>query len=220
MTVVISLGPDEVQVPVLQGKTEQEARIALENEGLELGEVKKVTDSSQPEDVVVYQSVEAGTTVTAGSKVDVMINEKAAEPAVVNTSVPNLVGKTQDEARKALANAKLSEGTVSQGSSNEYYSGYVSVQQTAAGSTVPEGSKVNYTVSTGPGPERSAQFELISPEDGTVVVTLQDKNGSTVLYQKDCVAGERVQQSFLYHGSGTVRITCNDKEIWSKEYDG
>ena len=220
VTVVISLGPDEVQVPVLQGKTEQEARIALENEGLELGEVKKVTDSSQPEDVVVYQSVEAGTTVTAGSKVDVMINEKAAEPAVVNTSVPNLVGKTQDEARKALANAKLSEGTVSQGSSNEYYSGYVSVQQTAAGSTVPEGSKVNYTVSTGPGPERSAQFELIIPEDGTVVVTLQDKNGSAVLYQKDCVAGERVQQSFLYHGSGTVRITCNDKEIWSKEYDG
>ena len=47
-----------------------------------------------------------------------------------------------------------------------------------------------------------------------------DKNGSAVLYQKDCVAGERVQQSFLYHGSGTVRITCNDKEIWSKEYDG
>ena len=85
VTVVISLGPDEVQVPALQGKTEQEARIALENEGLELGEVKKVTDSSQPEDVVVYQSVEAGTTVTAGSKVDVMINEKAAEPAVVNT---------------------------------------------------------------------------------------------------------------------------------------
>ena len=109
---VISLGPDEVQVPALQGKTEQEARIALENEGLELGEVKKVTDSSQPEDVVVYQSVEAGTTVTAGSKVDVMINEKAAEPAVVNTSVPNLVGKTQDEARKALANAKLSERCV------------------------------------------------------------------------------------------------------------
>ena len=83
---------------------------------------------------------------------------------------------------------------------------------------VAEGTAVNFTVSSGPGPEQSAQFELIIPEDGTVVATLTDAVGTSVLYQKECVAGERVQQSFLYHGAGKIVITCNGEEIWSKEY--
>lgn len=41
IAVVISLGSDEAAVPDLKGKTEQEARIALENEGLELGMLQK-----------------------------------------------------------------------------------------------------------------------------------------------------------------------------------
>lgn len=217
ITVVISLGSDEVTVPDLSGKTEQEARIALENEGLELGEVTKATDSSQPVDVVIYQSVTQGETVETGTKVNLIINEKV-EPEVVMTSVPSLVGKSLEEARKALTAAKLKEGTISKVSSDEYYSNVVINQQLAAGSSVAEGTAVNFTVSSGPGPEQSAQFELIIPEDGTVVATLTDTAGTSVLYQKECVAGERVQQSFLYHGAGKIVITCNGEEIWSKEY--
>lgn len=217
ITVVISLGSDEVTVPDLSGKTEQEARIALENEGLELGEVTKATDSSQPVDVVIYQSVTQGETVETGTKVNLIINEKV-EPEVVMTSVPSLVGKSLEEARKALTAAKLKEGTISKVSSDEYYSNVVINQQLAAGSSVAEGTAVNFNVSSGPGPEQSAQFELIIPEDGTVVATLTDTAGTSVLYQKECVAGERVQQSFLYHGAGKIVITCNGEEIWSKEY--
>lgn len=154
----------------------------------------------------------------AGTKVDVMINEKEAEPEVQTTSVPSLTGKTLDEARKALAAANLKEGSVNKVSSNTHYNNYVVEQGAAAGSSVAEGTAVNLTVSSGPGPETSAQFELIIPEDGTVVVTLKDTAGTSELYQKECVAGERVQQSFLYHGKGTVTITCNGKEIWSQEY--
>ncbi len=217
VTVVVSLGSNEVTVPDLSGKTEQEARIALENEGLEVGEVTKATDSNQPVDVVIYQSIGQGETVTAGTKVNLIINEKA-EPEVVMTSVPSLVGKSLEEARKALAAANLKEGTVSEASSDQYYSNVVITQQLAAGSSVAEGTAVNFTVSTGPGPEQSAQFELIIPEDGTVVATLTDTAGTSVIYQKECVAGERVQQSFLYHGAGKIVITCNGEEIWSKEY--
>ena len=217
VTVVVSLGSNEVTVPDLSGKTEQEARIALENEGLEVGEVTKATDSNQPVDVVIYQSIGQGETVTAGTKVNLIINEKA-EPEVVMTSVPYLVGKSLEEARKALAAANLKEGTVSEASSDQYYSNVVITQQLAAGSSVAEGTAVNFTVSTGPGPEQSAQFELIIPEDGTVVATLTDTAGTSVIYQKECVAGERVQQSFLYHGAGKIVITCNGEEIWSKEY--
>lgn len=218
VVVVVSLGSNEVQVPDLKGKTEQEARVALDNAELELGTVTLVTDSKQPVGVVVYQSVEADTITKAGTKVDVMINEKEAEPEVKTTSVPSLTGKTLEEARKALAAANLKEGSVNKTSSNTYYSNYVIEQGVAAGSAIEEGTAVNLTVSSGPGPESSAQFELIIPEDGTVVATLKDAAGTSVLYQKECVAGERIQQSFLYHGKGVVTITCNENEIWSQEY--
>lgn len=217
VAVVVSLGSDEVTVPDLSGKTEQEARIALENEGLELGEVTKATDGEKPADTVLYQSVEQGTTVEKGTKVNIMVNEKK-EPEVAMTSVPSLKGKSLEDARKALAAAKLKEGKVDKVSSSEYYNNVVVSQQAAAGSQVAEGTVVNFTVSSGPGPEQSAQFELIIPEDGNVVATLTDAAGTSVLYQKDCVAGERVQQSFLYHGAGKIVITCNGEEIWSKEY--
>ena len=51
------------------------------------------------------------------------------------------------------------------------------------------------------------------------MVTLVDAAGTSVLSQKNCEAGERLEQSFLYHGSGTITITCNGKEIWSKTYE-
>jgi len=218
IAVVVSLGSNEVDVPDVRGMSEQAAKIALENAGLEPGNVTKVTDSQQPADVVVYQSVEPETSVEPGTQVDLMINEKEVAPAVVTVKVPAMTGKTLDEARKLLAAANLKEGAISKTSSDAYYSDYVVQQGTASGSEVPEGTAINLTVSTGPGPSQSAQFELIIPEDGVVVATLQDFAGTSKLYQKDCVAGERVQQSFLYHGKATVTITCNGQEIWSQEY--
>ncbi len=216
--VVVSLGPDAITVPDLEGMTEVEARIALENAGLELGSVADTTDSQQPVGVVVYQSVEAGHAADAGDPVDVMINRA---PAVKMTKVPSLTGKTQSEAQKALSNAGLATGSVSRENSSEYYKDIVIRQQNDAGSSVEAGSAVSFTVSNGPGPEQSAQFELIIPADGTVKAVLSDRNVSgDVIFQKECVAGERVQQSFLYHGSATLVITCNGEEIWSQSYDG
>lgn len=110
-------------------------------------------------------------------------------------------------------------GTINKVTSDEYYNNYVIGQGTAAGTSVSEGTAVALTVSTGPGPQKSAQFELIIPENGTVIATLTDASGSSKLYERECVAGERVQQSFLYHDKGTIIITCNGKEIWSQDYD-
>lgn len=219
ITVVVSLGSSESEVPDLIGKTEQEARIALENENLVLGTVTMVTDSEKAPGVVVYQSVEHGKAVKAGTSVDIMINDPNAEEQKETATVPNVTGKTLEEALSMLKSAGLEAGTVTQVSSNIYYNNYVAAQQAKAGSSVEKGTAIGLSVSTGPGPEQSAQYDLIIPETGNVVVTLIDAAGTSMLYQKDCVAGERLNQSFLYHGSGTVTITCNGKEIWSKTYE-
>lgn len=148
-----------------------------------------------------------------------MLNDPNTEQEPATTTVPYLTGKTLEEALRALEAAKLQSGAVTQVSSTEYAYNYVVSQQAAAGSSVSEGTAVAFSVSTGPGPQKSAQFDLIIPKDGRVVVTLTDAVGTSVLYQKDCAAGERLEQSFLYHGSGTVTITCNGEEIWSKVYE-
>ncbi|MBQ3510161.1 MAG: Stk1 family PASTA domain-containing Ser/Thr kinase [Peptococcaceae bacterium] len=219
IAVVVSLGSSEIPVPDLSGKTEQEARIALENEDLVLGNVTLVTDSEKLLGVVVYQSVEAEKPVKAGTSIDVMINDPDAEPQAETVTVPSLKGKTLEEALQALRSAGLEAGNVTQVSSTEYYNNYVVSQQSPAGSSVEKGTAVGLSVSTGPGPEISAQFDLIIPQSGNVVVTLTDATGTSVLYQKRCEAGERLEQSFLYHESGTVTITCNGEEIWSKVYE-
>ena len=215
IAVVISLGSSEIKVPDLKGKNEQEARIALENEDLVLGTVTMVTDSEQPPGVVVYQSVEADKTVKAGTAIDIMVNDPGANAV----DMPKLKGKTLEQALQALKDAGLEAGTVSQVSSTEYYNNYVVNQSVPAGSSVEKGTVVDISVSTGPGPQQSAEYDLIIPQDGSVVVTLIDSRGTSVLYQKQCSAGERLEQSFLYHGSATVTITCNGEEIWRKSYE-
>ena len=219
ITVVVSLGSSESEVPDLSGKTEQEARIALENENLVLGTVTMVTDSEKAPGTVVYQSIEPDKTVKAGTSVDIMINDPNAEAEEETVTVPNVTGKPLEEALAMLKSAGLEAGNVNQVSSDSYFNNYVAAQQAKAGSSVAKGTAVGLSVSMGPGPEQSAQFDLIIPETGTVVVTLVDAAGTSVLYQKNCSAGERLEQSFLYHGSGTVTITCNGKEIWSKNYE-
>ena len=148
-----------------------------------------------------------------------MINDPNAEEEEETVTVPNVTGKPLEEALAMLKSAGLEAGNVNQVSSDSYFNNYVAAQQAKAGSSVAKGTAVGLSVSMGPGPEQSAQFDLIIPETGTVVVTLVDAAGTSVLYQKNCSAGERLEQSFLYHGSGTVTITCNGKEIWSKNYE-
>ena len=84
---------------------------------------------------------------------------------------------------------------------------------------INEGTAINLVVSSGPGPERSAQFELIVPENGTVTASLQDTKGPRELYREYCYAGERVQKSFMYFGNATLTITCNGQVIMEKTYE-
>ena len=211
--VVVSLGPKNVMVPDLKGLNQQALMVSLENAGLIIGEVSMTTDQEQPYGCVVYQTPEANTEVVPGTAVNVMLNQP---PEVI---VPSVVGKSQAQAQQELTALNLNIGGIVSEGSDTYVKGIVLRQEPAAESTAYEGDAVNLVISNGPGPESSAQFELIVPETGTIVATLQDAEGVTEIYREACVAGERVQKAFIYHGSGTVTVTCNNREIWSKSYE-
>lgn len=96
----LSAGPDSVEVPSLDGLTQERARERLQEEGLRVGNVRTEDDPSQPADRVLRSEPEAGTSVAPNSEVTLYI-------ASGNVTVPDLQGMTRDEAEAALNEVNL-----------------------------------------------------------------------------------------------------------------
>ena len=146
-----SVAPKDVQVPDLKGKTQDEAMKVL-------GDAKLVGVASNPEETtevepgkVFKQSIAAGTTVKEGEKIAFTV---ALAPSQVE--VPDVVGKTRDEAKQAINDMNLNfENTVEY--NNDVENGRVISQNVAAGTKVAKGSLISVVVSLGAEPTQDVQ---------------------------------------------------------------
>jgi beta-lactam-binding protein with PASTA domain len=93
------------KVPNLIGIELENAFKLIENSSLIVGDLTEMESVSTPK-TVISQSIMAGTTVSTDSKIDLVI----AKPE--ETKVPNVLGKTLEEARSAFEAAKLRTGRV------------------------------------------------------------------------------------------------------------
>ena len=103
VTLQVSRGPERYVVPRLDGLPLDQVGSELEEERLTLGEQVREFSDTVPQDVVVRTDPEAGTPLPPGSPVTVVISDG---PAPVD--VPDVRGRTQDEATAALQEAQLS----------------------------------------------------------------------------------------------------------------
>ncbi len=143
VTVTVSAGKQQTQVPPLEGLTSLDAvRTALRDAKLDLGNVKQV-ESSEPEGLVLNQDPEAFTTVDVGTKVDIEVSTGVVE-------VPGVVGFTQSAATSALSKAGLDVRVVT--ASSDQPVGSVTSQDPQEGAQVKKGTTVTVTVSSGPAP--------------------------------------------------------------------
>ena len=94
--VVVSSGPETVLVPGLIGATEEEARSALEGEGLSIDVATEPNDEFE-EGIVFAQDPEEGAEVEPGTVVAVLISEGAD-----GTELPDVTGQDADDAQSAL----------------------------------------------------------------------------------------------------------------------
>lgn len=144
--IYISVGPKSDMIPYVYGLTREQAEQKLREEGL----VPKIETMSSNE-------IEAGKVISTNPPKESMVKEGdtvivyiSSGPEIVQTAVPNLIGKTTAEAENLLRNAGLVLGQVSQDSSETYPEGQITYQDTTAGELVDQGTKINITVSTGP----------------------------------------------------------------------
>ncbi|HJV05364.1 MAG TPA: PASTA domain-containing protein, partial [Actinomycetota bacterium] len=148
VTIFVSRGVQQVQVPSVIGLSQEEAESAIVAEGLQVGDVD--TDfSDQPEGTVIAQDPAPGTEVDRGSAVSLVVSEG---PATV--AVPDVLCQDKASARAEVQGEELEYSEESKTFSDECDGtvGVIIEQNPAPGTQVAPGTTVTVIVSRGPEP--------------------------------------------------------------------
>ncbi len=140
VTIDVSSGPAQGVVPDVVGKTEDEARSALEGAGFRVTVVQKEDAGAKP-GTVLAQSPSDGATAAHGSQVTITV---ATEPTAVE--VPDVVGATQNTATETLSGGGLKVVVKDAPADSPDGDGVVQAQSPDAGAKVDRGSTVTITV--------------------------------------------------------------------------
>ncbi|MGL5859004.1 MAG: Stk1 family PASTA domain-containing Ser/Thr kinase [Angustibacter sp.] len=142
VAVVVSTGPEAVEVPILTGKTEQEAQDALKDLGLEI-EVEEVDSGDQDAGTVVGSTPPQGARVDPGSTVTVQVVSGKVQ-------VPNVVGLTFTDANEQLTERGFKVADPEYQVSTESPPGEVIAQDPGTGNTVKRGATIKLTIAQAP----------------------------------------------------------------------
>lgn len=149
-----SLFGEEVAVPDIKGMSLKEAEDSLHDLGLQLKVIGREHSDKFEKDEVISQSPDEGRKVKKGRKIEVTLS---LGPELI--VVPNVVGKSVDDAGRLLSSKDLSLGRP------EYVyddrpEGTITSQDPGKGAQVKSGTSIRVTVSKGKQPERVSMPEL------------------------------------------------------------
>jgi serine/threonine-protein kinase len=144
-------GNSGIGTPQVIGLTQDQAIQSIQAKGLTVGQPIKTAyigqeNCTKPKGLVCDQNPVAGIALNKGEAVNITVSLGALQ-----VQVPNVVDLSRDDATRALTNAKLVLGTVTQ-RADLAAAGTVLDQTPTAGTTVDAGSKVNLVVASGNAP--------------------------------------------------------------------
>jgi eukaryotic-like serine/threonine-protein kinase len=143
--VVLSAGKPMVAVPSVTGLDLPSASGRITAVGLTVGMVTQQSSATFPAGTVVSERPSAGTEVTVGATVDLVISSGQA-----SLTVPDVRGSSQADATSLLLSAGLKVAVAKVFSTQP--AGTVISESPAPGSSVPSSSTVTLSVSKGPAP--------------------------------------------------------------------
>ncbi|MEV7558720.1 Stk1 family PASTA domain-containing Ser/Thr kinase [Streptomyces sp. NPDC089795] len=161
VTVTVSTGAPKVTVINVQSLSFEEAEKQLKEAGFQVD--RKPQESDRPAGTVLEQNPKSGTEAERNTVVMLTVAKEISK-----ATVPELRGKKKDEAAKALTDAKLRLGSVTETEQPGAAPGTVIAQQIEAGQELEVGKTVNITIA-----KASAQ------------TTVPNFNGLTVDQYKD-----------------------------------
>ncbi|MEE8702962.1 Stk1 family PASTA domain-containing Ser/Thr kinase [Bifidobacterium crudilactis] len=135
-SVLLYISSGMTKIPDVTGKAQAEALQTLNDQGFNTNTTEENSDTV-PAGSVTRTNPAAGTSVEQGTAITVYISKGKEQ-----VTVPNLVGMTLDEAKKALSSASLSTGTIT---GSQDGSSTVTQQNPAANASVDKGTAVALT---------------------------------------------------------------------------
>ena len=141
---LMNSGAEMVDVPTVAGETTQQASADLQAAGFVVGETTEVFNSEIEEGKVVNTNPEGGMKAEKGSTVSLIVS-KGTE----TVKVPNLLGKTAEEAQSALEAVGLTGEQGDDVYSDTYDEGKVAEQSVKSGNKANKGDTITFKVSKG-----------------------------------------------------------------------
>lgn len=227
--VVVSKGEEKTTVPKVVGMEKDKAVKALEDAKLKV-EIVEESSKKVQEGYVISQETSPDTDAFAGDTVKIHVST-----GVEKATVPDVIGKSQADAKKALeAQGFVVSVTTSEDSSKE--NGIVLKQSLDSGKTVEKGSTVTITVNSyeasktmsvninvksitgGYSEETSNSNTTENKTVKTVSITL--KSGNNTLYSDSGVDKNTTSKSTTISGKGsmdlTLTITDSNGGSWTR----
>ena len=196
----LTAGPGRrVAVPDIVGMSEDQAQLALEKQGLDWGTPTRAYSDTVPAGSVVSCQPKVGQKVGLGQAVTAVISR-----GVETKTVPDVVGKTKDQASAVIKGAGLTLGDVTEQYSASVDSGKVISSDPKAGKVIEHTAKISIVVSKGKEPATIP--DVTGQSEDEAKKTLEDaglKKGKISKDYSDSVAkGNVISSSPIAGASG------------------
>ena len=142
ITIKVSKGGENIEMPDVRGLKQADAIAKIEKMGLKVGRISERTSDEEEAGVVIASDPRAGTRVTKGETVDLVISKGKKEK---KASVPDVTGLPLEAARKALTSAGFKVGSVEKKASKQAV-GTVISQSPSGGAEALSGESIHLVV--------------------------------------------------------------------------
>lgn len=206
--VVISKAQEELfDVPSVEGMTLTEAVQRLQNDDFE--EAVEYQYTEDPEDTVLSQIPTAGEKAEKGSVIRLIVSRG---PEEILEKVPNLIGKTLDQARNEMGSFK--SGEVSYNEDKSKKDGVVLSQTPKPDTETRQGSEINLVIN------KIAEEPVAATKQNRMVIVLPDQEEISVQI-RDLSSGAIVfdRKVFPQQINGVLAVDIIGKSGETKEYE-
>ncbi|MDI9391077.1 MAG: PASTA domain-containing protein [Synergistota bacterium] len=161
----VSKGSKQVSVPDVRNLDYERASQQLREAGFVVGDVLRTRDDRAPAGTVIAQSPAAPALVPENARVSLLVSSGSAGGSASTTTVPDVRGKGEDEARRILRSVGLRVGGVSYVYNAMTAPGIVMEVRPAPGTTIPANGAVSLIVAT----DRKPQTQEVASSPKPVI---------------------------------------------------
>lgn len=241
VSVWVSKGTEEVEMPSVIGLAPREARLTLTQSGFVLGSETEVFDPDVGPNTILEQWPEPGEIVAKGTAVNLVISK--GQRAIVSFPLPDFRGQDFDAVKTRLGELGLVLGNSWPENSTVYRAGQVIEQNPSAGTEVQQGWKIDFVYSQGqpqPGPLPQTNQELREEPQWThenlwktlevtvnvpngpdqeVVILVIDDFGAREVYRETHKGGTRVVRTVQGRGDGAqLQVYIGAKQFLDQKF--